>query len=129
MWTCPNCQQRLEERFDCCWPCATDLEENVAAELRDADVSDTVYHAAADHSPCESRFTLWSLMVSVTSLCVIFAVIGKGGGPLLLFFVAPVLVIYIFGGVYAFVYRWVLVGQLAHRSGRDESEERTDASH
>jgi hypothetical protein len=108
MWTCTKCREEIEDGFDVCWNCGTDMEGNVDAEFETADaptnkplaveswdaerlqsspltISSVNYGAGAIATPLIIALLLGALLVGI---CTVVSVEPPAFRPVLLFVLA-----------------------------------------
>ena len=43
MWTCKNCNEKIEDQFDACWSCGYDKKGKLVAAPKEANKSDSIF--------------------------------------------------------------------------------------
>ena len=102
MWKCTQCQEDVEDNFDCCWKCGADEKGRVNPNFVTADSARVSQPVMIEKRV--PRFRLRSLVISVTCLCVIFAVIRTAAAPILVFAACMTLVPVFMLHFYVFLY-------------------------
>lgn len=117
MWQCVHCDQTVDDAFDCCWNCGTSREGKVDPDFVHADLQPA--HSAEEEPSGRTvpRFKLRSLLISITCLCVIFAVLRTSAAPMLIFAICAVLLLIAILHLYAFLYG-VLLAWIRWKSAR-----------
>lgn len=117
MWHCVHCDQDVDDALDCCWNCGTSWDGEFDPDFVHADLQPVQYTEEKPPEKTVPRFNLRSLLISVTCLCVTFAVLRTSGAPILIFAICAVLLLIAILNFYAFLYG-LLVTCIRWRSAR-----------
>ena len=79
MWSCSNCYESVDDSLELCWNCGTNRSGLVDPTFQHADHIDTDAVDGSQDAPdarkFSMRFSMWSLVISVTCVCVILSVL------------------------------------------------------
>ena len=80
MWHCTQCDETVDDSYFRCWNCGTDKKGVVDPEFMHADLMSVHDTSEPETSSQEweeitPQFSLRTLLISITCLCVIFAVL------------------------------------------------------
>ncbi len=84
MWICPNCKTDVEDNFDTCWNCSSNIDGVVDAEFSHADYMHQPLIVCSNTQRFTFRFGMPVLLGLMTVASFLFWMVGLGYGTLLI---------------------------------------------